>query len=252
VSSYIPAAVFAAPVPGAPTYSIAITSVTTGPLSVSISGTASSTKFAGQLSDYNVEINWGDGDVSATSTQNFTVSGDDFSGTWSNSHTYTTGGSRTITVKLYHSRSAGHEASADATQTTQVVVPPAALTVIKHVVNDGGGTASAGDFTITVTGTNVSLSSFPGSESGTGVSLDPGSYSVTESTSTDYSSSFSSGCSGTLASGASVTCTITNTYITQPTSTTGTLIVRKVVVNDGGGTATSSNFSFMVNGAATT
>ena len=56
------------------------------------------------------------------------------------------------------------------------------LTVIKHVINDNGGTKIAGDFTMTVTGTNVQPSAtFPGAESpGTTVTLDAGGYSVDE------------------------------------------------------------------------
>lgn len=58
----------------------------------------------------------------------------------------------------------------------------ASLTVIKHVVNDNGGTKNAGDFTMNVTGANVLPSaSFAGAESpGTTVTLDAGSYSVDE------------------------------------------------------------------------
>jgi hypothetical protein len=54
------------------------------------------------------------------------------------------------------------------------------LTVIKHVVNDGSGRAGAADFTMLVTGTGVSLASFPGSETGTTVTLKAGAYSVDE------------------------------------------------------------------------
>ncbi|PIT90410.1 MAG: hypothetical protein COU22_02295, partial [Candidatus Komeilibacteria bacterium CG10_big_fil_rev_8_21_14_0_10_41_13] len=56
----------------------------------------------------------------------------------------------------------------------------ATLHIIKHVINDSGGTAIANAFTINVTGTNVSSSSFVGSEAGVDVTLDAGSYSVTE------------------------------------------------------------------------
>src|SRR6185503_12623092 len=61
------------------------------------------------------------------------------------------------------------------------------LTVIKHVVNDNGGTKTASDFTVNVTATNPSSSSFPGAESpGTTITLDSGSYSVDEGAHVGY------------------------------------------------------------------
>src|SRR3989449_11552521 len=57
----------------------------------------------------------------------------------------------------------------------------ARLTVIKHVQNDNGGGALAGEWSITVTNNGTALAPFPGSEAGTQVSLRPGPYSVTES-----------------------------------------------------------------------
>src|SRR5205814_4146208 len=53
----------------------------------------------------------------------------------------------------------------------------ATLTVIKHVVNDDGGTKTAGDFTMNVSGTNVQPSpTFAGAETpGRTVTLNAGS-----------------------------------------------------------------------------
>src|SRR5207247_10517279 len=80
-------------------------------------------------------------------------------------------------------------------------IPPQ-LTVIKHVINDNGGTALAGDFTMTVFATNVRpSSSFPGNEVGTTVSLDQGSYVVGESGPSGYSASYSADCAGAIALG---------------------------------------------------
>jgi phytoene dehydrogenase-like protein len=54
-------------------------------------------------------------------------------------------------------------------------------TPVSHVINDNGGTADAGDFTMTVTGSNPNPSSFAGEEApGTTVTLDAGSYNVSE------------------------------------------------------------------------
>ncbi len=84
------------------------------------------------------------------------------------------------------------------------------LTVIKTVINDNGGNADAGDFTMNVTGTDVSTPSFPGSESGTVVTLDAGAYSVDESVTSGYIKTLGVECSGTIAIGETKTCTITN------------------------------------------
>jgi len=96
---------------------------------------------------------------------------------------------------------------------------PATLTVIKHVVNNDGGANTAADFQITVAGSHVKPSAtFPGAESpGTTVTLDAGSYTVSEVELSGYAASYD-GCSGTIANGESKTCTITNDD-RQPTAT---------------------------------
>ncbi len=123
---------------------------------------------------------------------------------------------------------------------------PATLTVVKHVQNTHGGAASAGDFTMTIDGVTASAgNSFAGAESPgvTKTLTSVGSYNVTESSVPGYTQlSASADCSGTIALGESKTCTITNG------DQQGTLIVKKVVVNDNGGTAVASDFSFQVNG----
>lgn len=87
------------------------------------------------------------------------------------------------------------------------------LHVIKKVVNTGGGVATSSDFTIGVTGTNLSTSSFAGSEAGVNVTLSAGPYTVTETGDvTNYSSATSTGCTGTITAGQNVDCTIINTY----------------------------------------
>ena len=117
------------------------------------------------------------------------------------------------------------------------------LTVIKHVINDNGGTKTAGQFSISVTGSSPSPASFAGAESpGTAVAINAGAYSVTETVDPQYEASYSAGCSGTIAPGESKTCTITND------DRGATLVVKKVVVNDDGGKATADDFSFQVNG----
>src|SRR5581483_7929942 len=73
-------------------------------------------------------------------------------------------------------------------------------------------TYSPGNFTVSVSGQNPSLTNFQGSQSGTSVSLSPGSYNVTVSnTVTGYTPSYSVGCSNTISAGQSQTCVITMT-----------------------------------------
>src|ERR687887_642546 len=121
---------------------------------------------------------------------------------------------------------------------------PGTLIVKKHVVKDNGGTKHAGDFTMKVTAGHPSQSSFAGSESGTTVRVDAGSYSVDEDSVSGYTKTIGAGCSGTIANGETKTCTITNDD--QP----GHLIVIKHVVNVNGGKASASQFSMKINGIA--
>ncbi len=106
------------------------------------------------------------------------------------------------------------------------------MTIIKHVVNNSGGTSTAGQWTMDVTGSNPSDNHFAGSEAGVVITMNAGSYSVNESGGpSGYAKTLSAGCSGTLAPGASVTCTITNDDIVA------SLTLTKIVVNNNGGTA---------------
>ena len=119
----------------------------------------------------------------------------------------------------------------------------ATLTVIKHVINDNGGGKNAGNFAISVTGSNPSPASFNGAESpGTSVAIGPGAYNVTETEDPGYAASYSAGCSGTLPAGGSATCTITND------DKAATLTVIKHVVNDNGGSAVAGAFTMTING----
>lgn len=98
--------------------------------------------------------------------------------------------------------------SATCTITNNDIQPT--LKVIKNVVNDNGGTAVAADFTMAVSGTSVSSTGFPGDAAGTTVTLNAGSYSVSESGPSGYQSSLSADCAGTIGIGENLTCTVTN------------------------------------------
>ncbi len=120
----------------------------------------------------------------------------------------------------------------------------ASLTVIKDVVNNNGGLAVAGDFTMNVTGTNASQTSFAGSESGVIVTMDPGPFSVDESANLFYAKTLSADCSGTLAAGESKTCTITNDDIAP------SLTLNKVVVNGEDGPFSEDHWTISADGGA--
>jgi hypothetical protein len=78
------------------------------------------------------------------------------------------------------------------------------LVVIKHVINDNGGT-STGDFTIDVS------RPFSGAESpGTEITLTPGPFRVSETGPAGYTQILSGGCFGTINVGGKKVCTITN------------------------------------------
>src|SRR5207247_2170830 len=122
------------------------------------------------------------------------------------------------------------------------------LIVIKHVVNDNGGTKTAADFSLTISGvTATGGNTFPGVESpGTNKTLTTvGAYTVTEGAVTGYTqTSASAGCAGTIAPGETRTCTIVN-HDVQPK-----LIVIQHVINDNGGTATAAGFTMSVTGSS--
>lgn len=150
------------------------------------------------------------------------------------------------------------------------VIPPATLHVIKHVINNNGGTASASSFTLYVKGSgSMGVSDVVGSPAsgieapGRLYTLVAGTYTVSENAASGYTQSMSGDCAsnGTilLNTNDSKTCTITNDDILSTTSTitaatttiitTGgggekppaTLHVVKVVVNDHGGKAIVSD-----------
>jgi len=93
---------------------------------------------------------------------------------------------------------------------------PGSQTFLTVTTKVSGGTKKPSDFTVSVSGNNPSPKSFSGSSSGTSVTVFAGGYKVTESGTSGYRVSYSSGCSGT-ATGGRVLCTITNEYQGTPT-----------------------------------
>jgi hypothetical protein len=132
-----------------------------------------------------------------------------------------------------------------ASASTTVVCQLAHLIVIKHVVNDNGGTSLAGDFAMTINGvTAEGGNSFAGAETpGTDKTLSTvGSYNVTESGPSGYGVTFSADCAGTVAFGQTKTCTVTNN------DNAPALHLRKIVTNDNGGTALATAWTLHATG----
>jgi hypothetical protein len=118
------------------------------------------------------------------------------------------------------------------------------LKLVKTVTNDNGGTAVPTNFTLSAAGPTP-ISGAGGAES----DVNAGAYNLSETTLPGYTAgSWScvggtqSGASVTLALGQSATCTINNDDIPPR------LHLRKVVVNDNGGTKTVADFALTANG----
>jgi hypothetical protein len=126
------------------------------------------------------------------------------------------------------------------------------LTVIKHVVNDDGGSALASAWSLHVTsaGVDVAGSPQPGSEAGTVYTLDSGAYNVSETGGpSGYSfDGFTGDCNSsgavTVVAGQNVTCTLTNNDDTPQ------LKLVKVVTNNDGGTAVADDWTLSATAGA--
>ena len=115
------------------------------------------------------------------------------------------------------------------------------LKIIKHVINDNGGTAVAGDFTMFVG--NASNTSFAGSEAGTTQTFSAGTtFTVSETGPGGYVQSMAGDCVGTIEVDVLKTCTVTNN------DSMPSLTLTKIVVNNDGGTATASAWTLSASG----
>jgi len=104
---------------------------------------------------------------------------------------------------------------------------PANLTVVKVVINDNGRTKVISDFPLFINGSPAT--------SGISQSLTAGTFTVTETTDSNYTQTFSSNCPGgiiSLAAGETKTCTITNDDIAAPAA----------VVQSSGGSSGGINY----------
>ena len=124
---------------------------------------------------------------------------------------------------------------------TNTAIQPKVV-IIKHVINDNGGTKSADDFTMTVSDNTQAVDNFPGDENGTEIGLNEGPYTVDELADAGYTKSIGADCVGTISVGQVKTCTITNDD--KP----GSLTVNKVVENGLDGDFEADDFSFKIDG----
>ncbi len=139
----------------------------------------------------------------------------------------------------------GHWDSAWILYGTETVTKPACgatLTVIKHVINNNGGSAVASQWDMDVTAVSPSNDLFDGAEApGVTLTIDPGPFSVDETGGpSGYAKALGAGCSGTAVAGGSYTCTITNDD--QP----ATLTVIKHVINHVGTPAVAGDWTMDV------
>jgi len=135
------------------------------------------------------------------------------------------------------------------TTDSDTITVPSCINIVKTVVNDNGGTATATTFNIHVKTAGLDVAGSPAAGAatpGTNYALNPGIYDVSEDVNTSYLATFSGDCdllgNAVLALGDNNTCTITNDDIPP------TINVVKTVVNDNGGTKTFINFPLFVNG----
>lgn len=102
------------------------------------------------------------------------------------------------------------------------IPPPSTgtLIVMTQVINNNGGTEVPSGFSIEVEASGVPVTSFPGSSSGTVLTVNPGPYSITESPVDGYNEILSTTCSsvaaGNIAAGETRVCTIVNDDVPPP------------------------------------
>jgi len=225
---------------------------------ITIGGTAIADPPPGNVTQYHVQILWGDNTQDNVTESSPFGPEDPSTRTFSGSHTYLVGGNYTIKARVYHQNPNGNDGQADAVASTSVCItnPQATLTLVKTVTNDNGGTAAATAWTLTAAGPTP-LSGATGSPAVTNATVNPGVYTLSETggpsgyTASLYSCVKNSGApvvsnTITLANGDTATCTINNNDI-QPK-----LTVTKVVVNDNGGTKIISDFPLFVSATPVT
>jgi YVTN family beta-propeller protein len=116
------------------------------------------------------------------------------------------------------------------------------LVILKHVINDNGGTMVPSDFTIDIEGNNPSNDEIQGSEEGVSITIGEGEYAITEEAPPEYTTQYSQDCTGSISNGETKMCVVLNND--KP----GILQVKKLVINDNGGTKVPPDFTIDVTG----
>ena len=116
------------------------------------------------------------------------------------------------------------------------------LIINKTVINDNGGTFAPAAFSGTVSGVTAAAGSTWTGASTNLTLTSVGSYSVAENAHPGYDATFSVDCAGTIALGETKTCTVTNNDQAPH------LVIKKVVVNNDGGSLTAAAFSGTIGG----
>jgi hypothetical protein len=135
----------------------------------------------------------------------------------------------------------GESASDSVTVTVNPEEQSGTLLIKKVVIRDNGGTAATSTFSFQIDGGATTAFEGDGENS---VTVSVGTHTVTEVAASGFTTSYDNCENVDVADDETETCTITNNDIAE----TGTLVVKKVVVRDNGGTAATSTFSFRVNG----
>src|SRR5919199_69009 len=134
------------------------------------------------------------------------------------------------------------------TDDTTPSAPVGSKTFLTVTTKVSGGPSKPSDFMVSVSGKNPSPKSFSGSSSGSSVTLNAGKYQVAASGPSDYTTSYSSGCSGTASGGTPINCTVSNEYTGAPPGSSTFLNVITDVDNSNGGNKKPSDFTLSVSG----
>lgn len=181
---------------------------------------------------------------------------DDMSGTWSNEVTFASA-PPTVFATLYHASVPGNETSGDAQ--CQFTLPPTnnAPTANPLSITTDENTATSSTLTASDTDSGdtwtFATSSSPANGSITSFNSSTGAFTYTPNTGFSGPDSFQFvAIDNHGATSSPATVSITVNAVVVPPGTTGTLVIQKVVTNDNGGGASPSDFSFHLDGGATT
>lgn len=186
---------------------------------VTLTGHGAGSAPPGNIEQYGVSIDWGDG-VVTVATSSFTPSSGkgSFSFTFTGTHSFVTNGTKSVAVKLFHQNGNGNDNTIDAafTFTTCVFVPPPSTAVVLVTKTVVGGSKVPSDFTLNVTNSDPSPSAFHPTTGTTTVTVAPGAYSITEVSDSEYTASYSEDCTATAVAGETTVCNVTNTFNPPP------------------------------------